>query len=305
MDIQISANVISIPELEFVGNFSNSDNKVFTIAWSQTGYYSYEKWHTNKYNLLIFYNDNIILKRRFFTFEVQLSTFNNGKICDEGTSFIFESYLGDEPLTYFYLFNKTGAIWIRYLIHANIYSAEISNDGHYAVFHTCNSDNDDGNKLFFFDLRKRMSLWKNEIDSGWPDDYEFDFQKKIIFLVYKDHTKYAVGFNGAFLDKRKYEENFIKKADGVQLYFFSKNKIDMLKNNFTYNDVEEIISLLNEAIKRKIDVPEIKAKIYREIGEIYEKLGDLGKTIKHFEKALAINPKVGVKLRLKELKKTS
>ncbi|MCF8245509.1 MAG: hypothetical protein K9J37_13540 [Saprospiraceae bacterium] len=44
--------------------------------------------------------------------------------------------------------------------------------------------------------------------------------------------------------------------------------------------------------------PSQEAKIYRRIGEIYEDKGDFKKVIEFFEKAMAVNPKIGVKSKL-------
>jgi len=44
-------------------------------------------------------------------------------------------------------------------------------------------------------------------------------------------------------------------------------------------------------------------KIYRMIGEYYKAQGDIKNTIENWDKAIKINPKVGVKRKLEALKK--
>ena len=68
-----------------------------------------------------------------------------------------------------------------------------------------------------------------------------------------------------------------------------------IKTDFFDNGIK------NLTIAAKLQ-PFEEAKIYRKIGEFYEKKGNLSKTIDYFEKAMKINPKIGVKRKLSTYK---
>lgn len=68
-----------------------------------------------------------------------------------------------------------------------------------------------------------------------------------------------------------------------------------------FGETEEGIKNLNLAAEYQ---PSKRASIFKEVGEFYEEKKDLNTAINYFEKALMINPKIGVKRKLNTLKKT-
>jgi tetratricopeptide (TPR) repeat protein len=63
---------------------------------------------------------------------------------------------------------------------------------------------------------------------------------------------------------------------------------------------------LRKAFKKGLDEdPNEKANAYRTAGEVNEAMGQTDNAIKYYEKAIELNPKVGVKRRLSALKKSA
>jgi len=67
---------------------------------------------------------------------------------------------------------------------------------------------------------------------------------------------------------------------------------------------DEVIDLLKRALDKGVS-ENTQARIHRNIGEIYYKRGQNSKAIEHFEIAVSLNPKVGVKRLLDKLKMES
>lgn len=64
---------------------------------------------------------------------------------------------------------------------------------------------------------------------------------------------------------------------------------------------DEVIGLLKQALGKGVS-ENTQAHIHRNIGKIYHKRGANSEAIKHFETAMSLNPKVGVKKLLEKLK---
>jgi tetratricopeptide (TPR) repeat protein len=78
----------------------------------------------------------------------------------------------------------------------------------------------------------------------------------------------------------------------------------MLGREMSKSEADVLIKILNDALKSKlVGYPNEQAKAHRTAGEIYENLGETDSAIKSYEKALLLNPKVGVKRQLAILKK--
>ena len=156
---------------------------------------------------------------------------------------------------------------IQYKYNANLYNNGLSKNGEFAVCQTGNSDNEDGNKLSFFDLDKRRLVWKIEPKPQWADNYGFDIEKEILSLYYEDGRTYRYG-------------------------------LLQVANLSTYS---EFISMMKKALEKGVS-EYYQSLIHRELGEVYQKIDAQSEAIHHFEKAISLNPKIGVKKMLKSLK---
>lgn len=94
----------------------------------------------------------------------------------------------------------------------------LSEDGEYAVCQTAhNGEGDDGNKLFFFDLKDRKLVWKRAPETGWTKEYLFDKIQNILSLIY-DNKSFRYSFiNGTFIDFEQWEKERINFVSGYRL----------------------------------------------------------------------------------------
>lgn len=256
-------------------------------------------WRDGSYVLLD--GDEIILQGK-------IERPNDGKVADNGT-FILNDWMSHEELNgTFYAFDIQENTLVKKEFQANLFNNGLSNDGKYAVCQTANSDNDDGNTLNLFDLSTGEHLWQRHPECGWGDSYEFDTKEQLIYIVNKDLGKFAYNFVGEFLDSERWHkasiEDAIKQPDGRSLAYIVREEFLSLDDQIDIDTGKEILSLLKKALQLGFDeYPSEEAMAYRTMGEIHEALDNKLKAIESYEKALELNPKVGVKRRLSALKK--
>jgi len=98
----------------------------------------------------------------------------------------------------------------------------------------------------------------------------------------------------------------IERASGFELCKIVRERFNnlMLNQGLDSKTSEEILCLLEQALRRTPDNnSDEQAWIHRNIGEVYEALGEKLKAIECYEKALNLHPKVGIKRRLDILRK--
>ena len=100
-------------------------------------------------------------------------------------------------------------------------------------------------------------------------------------------------------ERKKYEEPY---ATGYIAYNLAEDKIKNFKEvNAENNQYLNIIPLLERALEENIS-DYTQARVYRILGDIYYKNDNIERAVENYEKALSINPKVGVKRLYDKLK---
>jgi len=289
---------------DIIGDKNASHNSKFTITCSDfcesSGSGGFRNSGDGQYAL--FENGRRVLQGK-------LQRPNDGKVANNGTFIINDWMFGEGLKSTFYAFDRQGKIILKRYFKANLFNNGISQDGSFAVCQTCNSDNEDGNTLNLFALLTGNQLWQIKPETGWADSYEIDTVNSFLYVVHKDLGKFRYNFKGEFLDADNWKRNKIEKGNPYELLTFAKLAFDECKKDGTFAErKQEISSLCERALEGfatmggpNIDI--YKAQVYRLIGETYEMSGERNYTIKYFEMAMALNPKVGVKMKLQKIKK--
>jgi tetratricopeptide (TPR) repeat protein len=248
-------------------------------------------WVPGSGQIVLLEGENIILN-------FKLNQPYDGKVSNNGNFVISDNAI-------FYGFDLNGNKLIKHNFQSNIYSCGISPDGDFAICQTFNSDNEDCNVLCFFDLIHDELLWKMGSETEWTNSYFIDEKEKLIRLTYEDGRQYKYNFNGEFLDFELLNKERIKNANEFELYDIAREKLNNINNVLTEDNSKEILVLLNRALaKNRPQYSNQKATIHRLIGEVYEKLRNFKYAINHYEEALNLNPKIGLKKKLEKLKET-
>lgn len=296
---RVGSASVRVSSIDFFGSYSESKNGEFLVGWSdsdrESGVGGFRQSGEGSY---------ILAEHDEVTTFGKLQRPNDGKVANNGTFIINDWMFGEGLQGTFYAFHKNGKRLIKHRFSANLYNNGISEDGRYAVCQLANSDTEDGGTIAFFDLEQGILLWQKHPDSGWADSYQFNLERNELLLRYRELGHFRYSFEGEFLDKERWEVARIKHASAFELSLIAKDRLKECGENMSANDAEEILSLLNRAVHKGLDeYPNEKASVYRTIGEVKERTGNVEEAIQNYEKALALNPKVGVKRRLSALKK--
>ena len=179
----------------------------------------------------------------------------------------------------------------------------ISDDGGYVAVQFCNSRNEDSGKLMLWDVDKRERIASFEPETGWPDEIRFRVSERVIVfehVIVEKRRQYRYSFDGEFLDHERYRREEVEDASVSQL-------IGIIWRRFkdaSQGDLPGLLALIDDTLSRSFaGEPGYLASAHRLKGEIHEAMGERQPAIAAYERALDLNPKVGVKNRLKKLKK--
>lgn len=181
----------------------------------------------------------------------------------------------------------------------------ISDDGRYVAVQFCNSRNEDSGKLMLWDVDKLERMASFEPETGWPDKIRFRVTERVIILEYEKvgmKRSYRYSFDGEFLDRERYRIEEIEDASVSQMVYIIRRRF----KDAAEEDLPGLRGLIDDTLSRSFaGEPGYLASAHRLKGEIHEAMDERLPAIAAYERALDLNPKVGVKTRLKNLKKRS
>lgn len=195
-DIEKMDDYLTIHSIDFFGPSSKSPNGRYTLAWSDFDKASGRGGARDKGEgrFVLLEEDKLLLQGT-------MQRPNDGQVADNGTFVLNDWMFGDELQGTFYAIDKQGNTLVIKFFEANLLSNGVSPSGGFAVCQNAHSDSDDSGMLSFFDLRTGSLLWSKEPERGWPDSFEFDVEKNILYLCYENSGRLAYRFSGELLDK--------------------------------------------------------------------------------------------------------
>ncbi|TZF83916.1 hypothetical protein FW774_10695 [Pedobacter sp. BS3] len=272
----------------FYGTKKYSLNRQYCVSYAD-GYYDNNKWKNGDIALV---KDNKLL------FKKKLQRPNDCFVNNDGTVIVCD-WLNSGALTgKFFVFSTTGEELFSKKTTANLGNCAISDNSQIALFETHNSDTNDGDKIFIVDIPNKQIIRKFERPASFNNAI-IDTENKRIRL--KDHRGFVfeIDFEGNQTNAEEYENHILTKGSVYDRLWVYAEKPDETKLKDP-----KYLELLNKALTDKDASYSFgKDKIYRMIGEYYEANADIPKTIENWEKAIQINPKIGVKRKLDSLKK--
>lgn len=286
----INGHLLSIGD--FTGKYNRSPNGKFILVWDDLN----EK---GKY---------ILLENGKVKLQAKMRHPNNGMVSNSGV-FILNDWTSKGMYWVFNIINADGETLIRQRCKANLGYTGISDDGRFAACQALESTNkSDSCKLFFFDIKKRKLLWKKLPETigpelNWAESYRFDTKKKVMYLIHDKNRAYRYTFEGTFIDSKFYRHDCINVGNDIEfLEAIKELKGELSAANINPREYDSLITPLKKGLQRFSD-RDNKSKIHRVLGEILLLHGNNVEAIEHFEIALKLNPKVGVKRTLEKLKK--
>lgn len=289
---------VTVDGINFFGPFAESNNQHFLVAWSDSdpssGRGGFREAGLGTYVLAEHGNVVVIGKAE---------RPNDGKVADNGIFILNDWMFGDGLKGRFLAFDANGNDILRHRFSANLYNNGIASNGEFAVCQLCNSDTEDGSVLAFFDLRNGKLLWKRAPETGWANEYKFDVERRLLTLCYRETGEFTYSFEGLLLDRERWQQVSFEHASGFELHIRAKEKLARAKQLGDKSDLPNILALLQAALQRGLDqYPIEQASIYRTMGEIHEMLSETTVALALYERALRLNPKVGLKRKVAAMK---
>lgn len=232
-------------------------------------------------------------------FVVPLTRGNNPHVNSSGQVFV-EDWKDQSRTGAMVSFDITGKrMWTKHF-KANLFTSGLSEDGCRIFVSTCNSDYPaHSGKTFFLDAATGEVLWKRD---GWGD-VRFSGNTLGVDLEAMDGTKIFFAFDehGALPSTYREASDAIsaEKERGQYWAVIPKAQAALNADN---PDLATAKRLLAELEGKEEEIPEqSRARILRLRGEIAEAEGDSSLAINCWQRALEIDPKVGIRRRYNAL----
>ena len=296
---------VNIPHLNFYGQYSSSPSGEWVICWSDTDI-EFKSGRggcrENGHGLYILYNkfqEKIILSGL-------LERPQQAKVIDTGSFCIEDWRFGGQLKSTVYAISSTGEILINKTFDGNLFNSDISPNGQYLVCQTANNQNSrDGNLLTLFDIFKSEVLFSRTPITGWANQYIFMENTPRLGVVHKDIGTYYYDMNGNFLDQDRYNEEQLT-CNKYEVVIFRAQ--DLLKStDLNKESAYKIITAIKHALeilpKNEHHYSSWAALAFKIQGEAYEFVDNKAQALYSFEKALGLNPKIGVKRKAEKIKK--
>jgi hypothetical protein len=290
------ADFMEIPSRSFYGECFRSPNRRYTLAWGDAN----DSGTRRKSG----YGYYFLLEGTRIIAEGRISRPNDGKVANNGTFVLNDWGLGDGLKGMFLAFDSLGDQLIRRKFRANLFNNGLSLDGRFAACQACNAaDSPDGSVLAVFDLTRAVEIGKWIPESGWADFYEFE--DGVIRLGYRNLGTFGYTSSGEFLDREAWYEAQLAKGDYGSALLVAERLIRAADGK----PVSQLAARLIEAIDRVVPAivsTDVKTQAWamKLRGLCIDARGDLHGALGCYERALALDPKVGVRRRAEQIRKS-
>lgn len=271
----------------FYGNKKYSENKEYCIQF-RDGHEENGKWKNGQLALL---------KKNILQYKKNIARPHDCIVTNEGIV-ICSDWLNTTSLAgKFLVLNSVGEEIFSKKTTANIGNLTVSKDSKIAIFETHSSESNDGDKIFVIDIEKKELYKKFDKIVSFKKAFIHNDINRIKLQDYSGFT-IEIDFEGNQTNREDYENQVLKKGTIQDKLYLYQDKPDSAKFSDT-----NYLNLLNSALNDKDAKYSFGLdQLYRRLGEYYESNNQIEKTIESWEKAIELNPKVGIKRKLDVLK---
>lgn len=273
----------------FYGSKEQSPNGKYFVTYTDGHYYN-NRWENG--NIALLKNGTILFKKK-------IQRPNDCHVSDNGIVICCDWQNSNALTGRFLIFDSTGKELFIKKTTANLGACAISSDSKFAIFETFSSETEDSNKFFIIDV-KQSRIVSTFLRPHSFKTAEINTEKGSIKLKDYHGFIFEIDFNGNHINRHNYEMQVMQEGSNYQKLCLYGGKPDELK----FRD-QKYLQLLIEALDDKDSLHGFgEDRLYRRIGEYYDAVGDISKAIENWDKAIQINPKVGIKRKLDALKKS-
>lgn len=287
--------VVHVPELGLIGSHSQSPNGRYVLLWRDgddagTSGGARQSGHGRYY---LVDGDCVVAEGR-------AERPNDGKVADNGTFIINDwHFFTGELRGTFMAFRADGSPIIARRFAANLFNNGLAENGGLAVCQTANAPNDDSSRLTIFDLDAGREVGGCIPESGWASEYAFPGGSRVS-LVYRDLGGFDYATDGTFLDRERWIEASLLRGAPYLIQTLLRDAGDTPSPAL----LQRLIVATDAALQNP-DYGDARwqAQTFKHRGVCLDGLGRQKEALASFEKALALDPKIGVKRRIEQLRK--
>ncbi len=159
-------------------------------------------------------------------------------------------------------------------------------------------------KVVFYDILNKKIIWKQQPRTGSDvEEYDFDISQKTITFHYDQYGSLKYSFDGTFLDAKSFYEARLK--EGLLIYF--DDMVELIRVAQSETEKQSIAKFLFQTLSvkwKEADSDGLRSSYTKMLGEMFEVLGMADKAIESYQKAVLLNPHIGVKGKIKQLQKS-
>jgi len=124
----------------------------------------------------------------------------------------------------------------------------------------------------------------------------------LVTLISDDGGRWRYGVDGRFLDDDALQSHLLATANGFALHRLARERLSAAGERLDQQSASDLMRLLNQALNRGLDrYPREQAAVHRTLGQVQERLGEMGRALASYQAALRLDPKIGLKRRVVQM----
>ncbi len=227
---------------------------------------------------------------------------NDAKVANDGTFIVADWLFTDELAGRVCIFDMAGTPILDESYGANVLATCLSDDGRFGAVHLASSpDRPDFDELaVVWDLVTPVLLWSKQLEGGRAEAMVIDSTAGLLQAESKRIGWVDYDLRTGATDPRAVLEAILRTGNGFEI-------LDLVQDEVASGPVDrtragDLITYCQTAAGKLHDYPNHEARALSIAGEIAEARGDLQAALGLWDRALAIDPKVGVATRAKALR---
>lgn len=279
--------LVAVPALDIMGEQATSRSGKFQLIWQDRRVQPDGSCVRGRY---------VLLDQGRIRVQGEMDRPHHGKVADDGTFVLNDWGSNDALAATFWAFTVDGEKMIERHYSANLLNNGLADDGHLAICQTCNSPGSpDSSILSVFDLDQRQIIAEWTAESGWANAYGFP-GGEVVSLLRHERATLRYSLRGDFIDRPRWFEDEVARGS---LYVIRKALEE--GEDRSGRSIPHLRAGVHAALAS--DDKRFVADAWRLLGEIEEAAGDEGAALIAYDKALAVNPRIGVAKRATKLRK--
>ena len=233
--------------------------------------------------------------------EGRLDRPNDGHVANTGTFILADWLFTDHLHARLHVFTAEGTELVRRECSANVAATFIDADGQYAAVQMASnpSDDRDDERFVVFDLTRRSELWSKSLEVGRAAEVEFDVTTEALWTTTSTFGHVRYGLADGSVELAPLRALALETGDRFEILALVEDEI---ASGIDGDRRETLVRACLRASDRLASYPSHAARALRVAGELLE-ASDPNRTATYWERALALDSKVGIAQRLKELRR--